>query len=497
MNSAQNDADRLRSQGLEVETVGDLLTGVSHGNAAPSPNSRRFIPARLEGTPPAPEPGIYFGMSDEEYHAIPALSNSGIKKLAASPMIFWASTPWLSERKRREVAEAKAGGEREHFTMGKAYHCRLMEGASVFALRYAVTLDPADYPDALVSTDQIKAAIARFEQEQPVAPVGNKADLIEQLSRLCAAHDGAEAFSPDAATFADGSKITVDALKERIGQFTELAQVKPVSKVLDPSGPDGQPYWRAAVKSDWIAQLMALNPEAKVFANLEAAHRAKNEGKVFLSFDQNAELETAAAVVENDPELREAFDHGYPEVTLIWHCEATGVPMKARVDYLKVKMMVDLKSVGNQRERSIEQAIRFEIAAYKYNIQPVVYFEAARVVRELVRVKGYGAIWVNGKSARDDDIRQSAEVDFALRWSNHREPDEWLWVFQQKGAAPITRGVWFPRGGTTDLITQEIVRAAKKTFRQYSETFDTAAWLDVRPSYTIADEDIPQSATEI
>jgi hypothetical protein len=449
----------------------------------------------LPETPGLPAPGIYFGMADDDYHALPALSNSGIKKLAASPMIFWAATPWLSKRRAKLIAEAKEKGEREHFTMGKAYHCRIMEGPEAFASRFAVLLDPADYPDALESTDQIKAAIATHEVEQPVAPRGNKPDLVDQLADL---HRKANLPLPYAmvedgkpfAQFADGSKIDVAGLKERIGQFSEAAPVKPVSKVMDPDGPDGEPYERSAVKADWIAQLMALDPDASVFANIDAEHRAQHEGKTFLTIDQFEELEIAAKMVEADPELREAFRNGFPEVTLIWNCPQTGVPMKARVDYMQIDKMVDLKSVGNQRERSIENAIRFEIAAYKYNLQPVVYFEGAEIVRGLVRQQGAEAVFTCSGD-RDEQLA------FATHWAKHEEPDKWLWVFQQKGAAPITRGVWFPRGGDTDLVTKDIIAHAKRTFRTCAEVFGTDPWLDIRPSYTIADEEIPASACEI
>jgi hypothetical protein len=198
-------------------------------------------------------------------------------------------------------------------------------------------------------------------------------------------------------------------------------------------------------------------------------------------------------MVERDPEVKHAFKGGYAEVTLIWYCPKTGVPMKARVDYLKVKAMVDLKSIGNQRERSIEQAIRFEIAGYHYNMQPRVYTEGAEVLRQLVREHGAKAVHV----AEDYPHPVDEVTTWALKWASHQGEDEWLWVFQQKGAAPITRGVFYPLAGTTNLVTADIVMSAKRRFRQFSETFGTDPWLDVKPIYTIADEEIPASATEI
>ena len=363
-------AEKMREQGISVDTVADIIGDAQAGAVV------NFVPATLEGTPPLPAPGIYFGMSDEEYHALPALSNTGIKKLAASPMIFWASTPWLSERKRKQNEEA--GDDKAHHVFGKAYHCRLMEGASVFALRYAVELDPADYPDCLVHTDEIKAAIGKFTEQAPVKPCSSRKDELQaQLAALTK--------TTHAEGLAEIATMKVDDLKSYIRDHKETVPVKPVAKVTDPDGPGGEPYERSAVKADWIAQLLALDPDAKVFARLQQQHGEAHRGKVFVTSDQAAELEIAAAMIERDPELKHAFTGGHAEVVLIWYCRKTGVPMKCKVDYLKIKRLVDLKSIGNQRERSIENAIRFEIASYHYNIQPSVYFEGAQVVRELVR----------------------------------------------------------------------------------------------------------------
>jgi hypothetical protein len=196
-------------------------------------------------------------------------------------------------------------------------------------------------------------------------------------------------------------------------------------------------------------------------------------------------------MIECDPEVRHAFTGGYAEVVLIWHCPKTGVPMKARVDYLKLKSIVDLKSIANQRDRSLENAIRFEIAAYHYNIQPAVYQEGVEAVRALVRA-GKALIAAHGAA----EERMSELEAWAYRWAAQSDA-EWLWVFQQKGDAPVTRGVFYPLGGTTQMLTRDIVLQQKRRFRKFSETFGNDPWLDVRPIYDLADEDLPASTTEI
>lgn len=406
---------------LDLETVAEVI-----GDERSDVPAGAFVPETLPGTPELPPPGIYFGMPEEEYFALPALSSHGIRKLAGSPMVFWASTNWLCEKRRKAEAE-KALDERIHQVIGKAYHCRIMEGAEEFARRFAIDLTAEDCEGALEHTEEIKAAITAMEQ-------------------------------------------------------------KPWAKVPDVSG-DGTEFLRPARKADWIRQLLTLNPDAKILDALRKQHRDKHSGKLFISAEVRDQIEISARMIELDPSIRNAFSGGYPEVVLIWNCPRTGVPMKARVDYLKQKAIVDLKSIANQRERSLEQAIRFEIAGYHYNVQPSVYSEGVDAVRKLVREQGLRAIHFCAEGYGEAHT-------WALKWAAQNET-EWLWVFQQKGDAPVTRGVFYPLGGTTKMLTDNIVLKQKRRFREFSETFGTDPWLDVRPIYDLADEDLPAYATEI
>lgn len=428
-----SEAEKLRAQGLNVETVGDIL----NGEAGSPPTPTRFDPPRLEGTPPFPQPGIYFGMSDEDYHAIPALSCSGIKALAASPMFFWVRS-WLNPEKEEQE-------DKEHQTLGKAYHCRILEGSAAFDHRYCVGLDRKEYPDCLESTDEIKAAILKAG-EKPVTRV-------------------------------------------ETGDFAP-----------DPKTGEPKALTRAAKKEDWIAQLLEVEPNAQIWAVIQEEFSHLNGGKTFISADAYKRLSIAAAMIEGDDELSKAFSGGHPEVALFWYCPKTGVPMKCKVDYLKIRMMVDLKTFANKFDMNPERAIAREIANHKYNLQPSVYFEGADVVRQLVREHGASVIHTCGLTEEmtlEDQERHYQHVQWAMKWAQHRERDEWLWVFQQKGLAPVTRGLFYPRGGTTKMLSDDIVSIQKKRFRKFAETYGTDPWLDLAPIYDIADEDIPQYSTEI
>jgi hypothetical protein len=413
-----------------MESVGDILDALD-GVAPTKPSVvEPFVPAMLPDAPKLPAPGIYFGVPEDVYHSWPALSSSGVKSILASPMQYWAGATWLSETARkREKRERENPKTQVTRIIGRAYHCRLLEGASEFALRFARDLAPEDCEGALTTTEQIKAAI------------------------------------------------------EGHGE-------KPVSKVADQL-PDGQAYQRSAKKDDWIDQLLRLDPNALVLDVLQREHVAEHDGKHFLSADAWEQIEIAAKMVEADPECQHAFKGGYPEVTLIWYCAETGVPMKARVDRLKLQVAVDLKSIASDG-RSLDLALCKAIAAYKYNIQPSVYLEGIQAVKALVR-PGECA-----KPVRSFDEGDNGErTEWAKKWAAVADEPKWLWIFQAKGPAPVTRGVAYPTRGMTRQITDDMVRQAKARFRKFSETFGTDPWLDVAPIKDLSDEDIPQWATDV
>jgi hypothetical protein len=409
----QTEAERLRGQGLDVESVGEII---EQGEARPP--IERFVPPRLGDYPHSfPEPGIYFQMPEEIYHAIPALSNGGIKKLAASPMLYWAECPWMNPA--YEPRE-----EKEHFNVGHAYHTRLLEGVSAFALRFAIALDKADYPNALVTLDDIKAA------------------------------------------FPDG--------------------VKP----------------RGKSKGEVLEHLRTFDATVETWDEIKAEHEAANAGRCFISARQHREIEIAAAMIEKDPHLCTLLQGGQPEVSLFWYCPKTGVPKKARVDYLKIKAMVDLKTIANQKEQSIENAIRFDIANRRYAIQPSHYFQGAAEVRKLVRERGTAAVHVWPHQPGDDLTLEAQERvlqldQWAEKWASHQRPDEWVWLFQQKGIAPIARGLFYPRGGTTKMLCDDICSMMSRRFREFCEKHGTDIWVDSKPIYDLADEDLPNWSTEI
>jgi hypothetical protein len=150
------------------------------------------------------ESGVYFGLDEERYHAALALSASGIKQLRVSTLDWFMRSPLNPERDEEEDNEARL--------IGRAYHRRICEGRAAFAASYHAAIDPADYPDALRTNEELCAAIARAGG--PVKGVRGlrKAQLIEQLL----------AIDPQALVW---DRLVADHAAEHIGKILLSAPV--------------------------------------------------------------------------------------------------------------------------------------------------------------------------------------------------------------------------------------------------------------------------------
>ena len=449
--------------------VGQILDPNWTPDTAPAPR----IEAPICGTMlPMPEPGIYFGMAEETYFAIGACSTSELKRLRVSSMEAWAYS------RRNPNYEERESPYLDH---GKAVHCLVLEGEDAFADRYVTELDPSDFEGALISTAEIKAAISRFTCRQPVKPVaGGKQALIDQLADLAERHN--------AEVSLEG---TVDQLKDRIKVFVEDAPITPVSRV-EAIGEDGQPFMRPAVKDDWIAQLLALDPAARVWDRIVADHLKAHEGKRLISAKDERRIRIAAHMVLKHPDAGAMLREGHSEVSIFWYCRKTGVPMKARLDWLKLNTVLDLKTFSNKSGMPVDKAILRAIANYTYNLQHVVYEEAVMEARAMIREHGVSVIFDYDDSVWADVNKRQV---FAVQWAKITEAPRFIFVFQQSGMAPVTRVFSMPQGEIWKA-SHRMAEDLKRVWADCAAIYGCEAWLDHQPMIEIEDELIPMWSTE-
>lgn len=352
-------------------------------------------------------PGIHFGLSEDDYFSVPALSASGVKNLRMSPLDFWARSRWLNP------AYEDDNEEPDSFVriLGKAYHKRILEGAEAFAWCYAAAFNPDDHKGALDGADDIKEALRKHKEAG--------------------------------------------------------ANVKLSGK-----------------KADMIANLLELEPTAKILDVLQEIYEQDHEGKTFLPQKYLDKIELAAAMIEKDPQLSKAFIGGMAEVSIFWVCPTIGVPCKARLDYLKPKAIVDLKTFANKNGYPLGRAIDRELGYNRYPIQSAWYYDASDQIAALVKdglVFNFDESWAGTTEGAYQYLR-------ALKEGYDKT---FLYVFQQKGVAPVAIGRTFGRSLTNCQLAQAQCEAAKQTYRQCADAFGADPWLVPQPISAFDDATIP------
>lgn len=332
-------------------------------------------------------PGIYFGMPEAEYHSVLALSKSGIKNMQVSALDFWVRSP-LNPDFERVTSDAMENGT--------AYHKRIVEGPAAFRLAYAPALDREDYPDALVTAEDIRDEL----RARGMKVGGNKATLIERLS-------------------------------ER-------------------------------------------DPDIEIWERIEEGYLQEHAGQTIIPHWQYNQIEIAAAMIEKHPELHKCFTGGQAEVSIFWVDEATGCPMKARVDYLKARAVIDYKTFSNTWAKPINRAIASAMASGKYHIDAAVYMAAADEIAGLV----------------DSGLVHDGHDERWLRQVAGANDRQFVFVFQQMGPAPVARGKVLPKLLTYDVGVVSM-REAQRKFVACMEKYGSDPWIDDAPIETFDDTEFP------
>lgn len=346
-------------------------------------------------TTPALEDGVYFALPFDEYLGLPRLSASGIKSIGVHPLEFWARS-WLNPNREPEE-------ESEFQELGTAYHKRVIEGRAAFDSAYTARLEPEEYPDALRTMDDIRAAC----RERSVKPLtGRKDELVERL--------------------------------------------------------------------------LAADPAVQVWDKLVRDHAGEHPGKVLLSGRAINTIEIRARMIEAHPGLSKAFTGGLPEVTVLWTEEVevdpgkfVDVPMKARLDYLKARAVVDLKTFSNPLGKQIDRAIVGEIAARRYFIQAAGYLDAGNRAAAFIK-QGQ----VHDAPRDPDAAKRIVQADRTF-----------LFVFQATGPAPIAKGVTMPR-----MILDGGAVAWRDGIYQYAQNihlYGTDPWVGAEPIRDLDSTEFP------
>lgn len=233
---------------------------------------------------------------------------------------------------------------------------------------------------------------------------------------------------------------------------------------------------------DLCARIREADPSAVLWPDLMRAFDLENIGREIISADWHRDIIDCAQIVRNHPDVAKAFSGGYPQVSIFW--AKGGVPRKCRVDYLKTKAALDLKTFSNPFDRPISEAVAAAMANQKYGIQAVFYKDGIETIKQVVH------------SAPTPPVFGTVDghwMDAFLACEGHR----FGFVFVERGDTPNVEGRWFdeflPNGqpaGAYEAAQARYEWACDEWLR-WTMGKGRAPWIESRPMRAFEDHEFP------
>jgi len=220
--------------------------------------------------------------------------------------------------------------------------------------------------------------------------------------------------------------------------------------------PNKEPLDTLALKNGKVLHTLLLEPhkfheEWKIKAGVKNTTSAGMIGEGAYN-----ELKEAVAALRSDKIIAGLFSYGFPEVSIFWVDLETGVPCRARMDYLSSILISDLKGCADVSN----QKIGYSIVDYGYFRQQAFYLDAVEIIKGIIR---------SGVPVHND-------CPDKIWFSRFMESvhNKFAFVFQEKTAPFVTRAEQLCE--RTYEIGQGSYRQALSIFKQNYEKHGAEKW---------------------
>jgi hypothetical protein len=202
-------------------------------------------------------------------------------------------------------------------------------------------------------------------------------------------------------------------------------------------------------------------------------------GIQLLTYETWERIMVAAAHITKNPNLGNAFTNGWPEVSVFWYED--DVPCKARFDYLKSRVIVDLKSFrSKERIQPLDRIILQDLFNFRYEIQTAWYLQGHSRAGDLL---AKGAVHAAPGVARPTDEWLAKAFS---------QPAHWAFVFFRADGMPIAKSYQIANGSPAHDSGKAAIKVALDNYRDNLARFGTDAWVVTDEPFEITEEDLPR-----
>lgn len=220
-----------------------------------------------------------------------------------------------------------------------------------------------------------------------------------------------------------------------------------------------------------IERLLNANPKAQIWDVIIEQFKDDYPNHTPLARNLDREIRYASRFILANPFLRDAFSGGCSEVSIFHTID--GVRRKARIDYLKPAVHVDLKTYSNAYGSRADVAIHLAAARNGHDIQAAWYrplLQAAKTKPVFGEIQP-PADWLK-------EFRSGPEIQTYI-------------VYQAADKIPMARAKWMHYELQTFKIAEIQCQNAVETFLQCKERFGVEPWIIPEKPTTFEDEGFP------
>lgn len=286
------------------------------------------------------KPGIYYGISNEDYHSGASISKSGLDLIAKSPAHYKAVIDGITVR---EPTKAQS--------LGTAFHEMLLE-PDLFWSKHVEPLKRDDYTDAKQSADLVEMINELNKTRLPKLSVtGSKDELIARIIDEIHGGEMTDMEWIEGAKAVDLHNIIKKENESRQGLLKTSGSTEDLAKTLRENG-----------------------AEFKLWSEIKAEYAAANEGKTILDDEMFYQLINMRDAVYAHPSANKLLTKvpGKAEVSAYWHDPETGELCRVRPDWWREDgYIVDLKTTTDASPEGFAKSV----VNWRYHVQAPYYMD--------------------------------------------------------------------------------------------------------------------------